>query len=130
MNIVRSALAAFVLTLLICPPGYSAEDGVMLGYVSVEFYHSMAEEGKDLQLVWLTGVMDGIMVRSIFSPNESAKDEETTWFSRCVQNHSLEQLKAIFDKYLKDHPEGWHVPAGVLAFFALTEFCESRGYKR
>lgn len=31
------------------------------------------------------------------------------------------QIKAIFDKYLEEHPESWHFPAASIFWIAIME---------
>jgi hypothetical protein len=33
------------------------------------------------------------------------------------------QLTAIVTKYVKDHPESWHLPLSVEGYFALNAAC-------
>jgi hypothetical protein len=42
------------------------------------------------------------------------------WLRNCTgKQFSNEQLSALLDKYLKDHPEEWHMSMNVIGFRAL-----------
>ena len=42
-------------------------------------------------------------------------------FHKLTDRMTNEQVTAIVDKYMKDNPQKWHLPTGLLAFNAITE---------
>ncbi|GAF97638.1 unnamed protein product, partial [marine sediment metagenome] len=45
-------------------------------------------------------------------------------FVRKVKSISIDQIKAIFDKYLEEHPEAWHFSAAHSFAQAIWEALE------
>jgi hypothetical protein len=84
-------------------------EGIILGYQTGNDYLKMDEESRKW---WIVGALDGIMAEAIYTKNNDVK--KTTWLERCVEGISLEQIKAMFEKELKENPEGWHAPAAVI----------------
>ncbi len=45
------------------------------------------------------------------------------WLVECSQGKPMEQLTAMFDKWLKEKPERWDEPAAKLYPFAMFDLC-------
>jgi hypothetical protein len=68
---------------------------------------------------YTTGLMDGFYASGMFG----ASDETVDSLDSCTKGMDSKQLAAIIEKYVKDHPEGWHHPLSVQAFNALNGAC-------
>lgn len=71
------------------------------------------------QTTYAMGLMDGFYASAFFG----ATDETVTNLSSCIQPMDSKQISAIFSKYVKDHPEQWHLPLSILAYNALNKAC-------
>ena len=49
---------------------------------------------------------------------------ETEWLQNCLRGMKYDQIAAIFDKYLADHPAEWHKPMSLSAMAALKLTCK------
>ena len=92
---------------------------IVLGYVTGNDYLKFDNENR---VVWLIGVMDGIMAESTIIK----KDDKGPWLGRCIDGLSKDQIKAMFEKELTQHPEGWHAPAGIIFRVKMKDFCKDR----
>ena len=88
--------------------------------VSANFYNgkSIYEKCTDEEVApknfcigWIVGTFDALQWRKRLS---------NKWFYCLRGGVSIHQLEAIFIKYLKDHPDKWHVEAAVLFELAIT----------
>ncbi len=65
------------------------------------------------------GFSNGIMASGILGADGS----KVKLLYDCTNGMSAKQLAAILDKYLKEHPEGWHEQLTVHSFDALLGVC-------
>ena len=94
--------------------------GITLGYQTGTDYMKMDEHARD---AWIVGALDGIMAESLYSAKEMTKG---SWLGNCIEGMDLTQIKAMFEKELKDKPEGWHAPAALILRTKFKSFCEDR----
>jgi hypothetical protein len=78
-------------------------------------------QSKAVQYGYITGVFDGLFGATIFATPENKNAVDRVY--KYTRQMSLEQIKAIVDKYLKDHPEDWHKPMNYIALVAIGEAC-------
>jgi len=90
----------------------SEQDGYVLGMLDALIFESIADKGRKMQ-----AEKEGKTY-----PNKNAG-----WFSECVANMTALQLKAIFDKYLRENPEWWNRPGYVLFTLAMGPPCKQQG---
>jgi len=115
-------IISFVLVLSITATVYA--DGIILGYVTGNKYLTMDEQSRKF---WLIGAMDGIMAECVNPQNNKEKDiKKNTWLGRCIDGLSIEQIKGMFEKELKENPEAWHAPAALILRKKMQEFCKGR----
>lgn len=70
------------------------------------------------KLCFVLGFFDGLCAAPlIVNPQANYED----WFSKIPQGVSSTQLEAIITKYVKKHPENWHIPFHVLGLEAMRE---------
>lgn len=74
---------------------------------------------SDLKEGYAMGFSNGMMASGIMGADGS----KVKLLYDCTDGMSAKQLAAILDKYLKEHPEGWHEPLSVHSFDALLGVC-------
>lgn len=81
--------------------------------------------GKFLELqeyervYYISGLMDGFYASAMFG----ASDETVGMVNLCAKDMDINQVTAIVSKYVKDHPQWWHLPLSVEAYNALNDAC-------
>ena len=75
-------------------------------------YKQVEESGRTN---YVTGLLDGIELGSILDK------EEISQLKDYVSQMSINQIKAIVEKYMNEHPEKWHYPVAPLIFQALRK---------
>lgn len=72
---------------------------------------------------YLYGFVDGVMISPLLGA------PERPWMDRCIHSgFNFPQLKAIVDKFMRDHPERWDEDMSSLTFSAVAEACKPRGF--
>jgi hypothetical protein len=97
------------------------------------FYTGQAfrDSSEGQQNDYAAGLVDGMLLaplfgapkRPDFKPKEMAPTSPAEWLENCIQGMTNGQVVAILSKYLVDHPERRHQPAGPILFAALAETC-------
>jgi len=113
----RLALCLLVATILALS---SAQGGqpveIHNGFVTGTIYRKFNEYQKRS---YAMGVIDGIYL----SPFFGASRTHLGWVEKCVQGMDDEQVAAVIDKFLKDHPERWHQTVHASVYAALLSAC-------
>jgi len=73
------------------------------------------------QEAFLAGIEEGLFFAAY------AFTGDNHWFVKCTPKMELLQMKAIFEKYIEDHPELWDKEAVSLYVSVITKACEMRG---
>jgi len=107
-----------VMTVFMLIPALPAQ-AIILGYITGNEYLKLDDNEK---LGWLIGVMDGIMAESIYIK----KDGQGPWLGRCIDGLDTQQIKAIFEKKLRENPGEWHAPAALIFRGNMKDFCKGR----
>jgi hypothetical protein len=70
------------------------------------------------------GLMDGIYLAPLMgAPND---DQILVSLHKCVVGMSDEQVAAIIEKHLKEHPESWHERLNIQSYDALAAVCHGK----
>lgn len=70
------------------------------------------------------GILDGMLLAPAFgAPDDGTKLKS---LGTCIEGMTNVQVKAIIDKFLKDHPERWNNPMHTVAFTAMMEGCQRK----
>ena len=92
---------------------------VKLGYITGNKYQELSEAD---QTTWVVGVLDGIIAEDTFK--RKSGDASIPWLSNCYDSgYELIQIKAIFEKYLKENPESWTAPAAFILRQQIYSSC-------
>ena len=92
--------------------GQEKENGV-LTWLTGNKYLNMPEEAKPF---YVGGLMD------MFTFQIKLYDPELYFdIEMAVKNIEIKQTKAIFDRYLEEHPESWHTNAASIFYAAIME---------
>jgi hypothetical protein len=91
---------------------------VPFGFYKGEQFLDVNETEKT---TYTEGLIDGFLGSGLFgAPNEAVDSLKS-----CITGMDNKQLTAILTKYIKDHPERWQEPTGLLAFNAFSLACPS-----
>jgi hypothetical protein len=71
------------------------------------------------RVYYISGLMDGFYASAMFG----ASDETVGRLNSCAKDMDINQVTAIVSKYVKDHPQWWHLPLSVEAYNALNDAC-------
>lgn len=85
-------------------------------FYKAETYTELSDSNREL---YTTGLMDGFYASAFFG----ATDETVNNLKACTKDMDSKQISAIILKYVKDHPETWHIPLSVEAYNALNTAC-------
>ena len=102
-----------------------------LGVITVNKYLDMSEIE---QTIVVAGIVDGIIAQDFFMlnsidlthPNQHPEDTGMSfpWLTNCIKSgFTLDQMKAILDKFIKENPEQWNVTVAVLLLKTTYESC-------
>src|ERR1700674_3237964 len=72
-------------------------------YYKAEEFVEMSEASR---MFYTSGLMDGFYASALFG----ATDKTVANLSSCTGEMDSKQVSAIIAKYVKDHPESWHLP--------------------
>lgn len=73
----------------------------------------------DSRRAYISGVIDGFF----FAPVWGGSSEKVFALLSCIKEMTNQQLMAIVDRYLADHPSDWHLPMHDVTFTALGDVC-------
>lgn len=85
-------------------------------YYSAEKFVEWNETDKAL---YVMGLMDGFYASAFLG----APDDAVAKLTSCAKDMDSKQVSAIITKYVKEHPEHWHLSLSVEAINALNNAC-------
>ena len=85
-------------------------------YYKTEAFIELSDSSREMYTI---GLMDGFYASALFG----ASDETVANLNSCTKDMDSKQISAIIAKYVKDHPENWHLPLSVEAYNALNKAC-------
>ena len=88
----------------------------MGGFLKGNDYRLLSTTEK---IAYLTGIWDGYM----FSPALGGKAKNDQVLFDCLPNLVQNQLLAIVEKYMTEHPEEWGSSMNFIVFSALPKSC-------
>jgi len=71
------------------------------------------------KITYVVGVIDKFLCVT-----QNYNSEDYSNLKATVDNMTIGQIQAIFDKYLKEHPEKWHYGAAGLFYSAIYEIVD------
>jgi len=110
--------AAFLLFLLTASSAQQAAKPVFVagGYGTAKEFNDFSASEKHAYAV---GLINGLAVSGLLGADE----EKLQILHSCIHPMESTQVAAILDKYIKDHPEEWHLPLAVQSYSALRGAC-------
>lgn len=119
LNLLIVIFLAFVLTLAVAfaqRSPISVPNGYWRG-------HEWRAAGERQRVGYATGLLDGILLANAFATQGSPLE----WVWQCIgegeSGKRSDQLEAIFQKQIQDHPENWNEPMHVIGLRALMDVC-------
>ena len=108
-------LALVLLFLILLTNGLQGQEkgNGILTWLSGNKYLNMPEESK---LFYIGGLLDMFLFQTNRYDPELYSNIEMA-----IKNMEVKQIKAIFDKYLEEHPESWHTSAASSLWVAIME---------
>ena len=99
---------------------YGKETINVWNFYTADEYLNLAEDRSKvlidmIQRIYIAGMNDALGYRS--------KETQLEWIYECSSNKSIIQLHAIYNKWLKEHPEYWHWTAVSTYYYALANSC-------
>ena len=99
-------------------PKPSGEPFAMTSYCMGNDFRQLSEPEKSS---YLLGMWDGFMFAPVFGGK--AKNDQV--LRDCIPGLESDQLLAIVNKYMDEHPEKWGDPMGSIVFSALPPDCRA-----
>lgn len=87
------------------------------GFFTASGFRELAQSTKQ---IYSMGLIDGILLAPLYG----ADKEKMVVLESCIEGMSGDQIAAIFDKYIQDHPERWHGNMHAVGFSAMKQACE------
>jgi len=88
-------------------------------YLTAADFNDLNERNQNYYVI---GLMDGFRGGALFEADEAHLAKLTA----CTKEMDSKQVAAIITKYVKDHPEAWHLPMSIEAYNALNVACLGR----
>lgn len=76
------------------------------------------DSNESVQIGYIIGAVDYRIVSEVVNKGEKSQTE------KCVKDLPYKQIKAMFDKELRDNPERWNLPASFILGLILNSFCD------
>jgi hypothetical protein len=97
------------------------KDATRILYAPPYFYKAegFIELSEADRILYTSGLIDGFFASAFFG----ASDATVANLASCTMGMDSKQISAIITKYVKDHPESWHLPLSVEAYKALNASC-------
>jgi len=119
-NVKRVTVTFFLLVLFAmnCVPQRIASATIHNGFLKARDYLEMDSDG---QRVYAMGILDGMYLAPFFGAPDDGK--RLLSLSSCVEGMKASQVVAIVEKYIRDHPEHWHLSLHLEAYSGLRQAC-------
>lgn len=102
------------------PPGKSEfkpfGEPCLGGFLKGNDFRQLSDAEKT---AYLMGIWDGYM----FAPAIGGKSKNDQILNDCIPNLQADQLLAIVNKYMDEHPEQWGEPMNFIVYSALPKSC-------
>ena len=98
--------------LMLTPTTTTAAERTLTSFVSGQRYLEFTEQQ---QLSYLSGAIDTLYALQAISASGGLK--------ACIGRWSIGQVNGVFIKWLKDHPERWHLSAAPQVSTAIEDIC-------
>jgi len=95
----------------------------------VNIYRSYGDAGdfpefsESTKYGYAMGFVNGLMASIILG----AQDDKLKELETCIHEMKSNQVAAIIEKYIKEHPETWHQPLTIESWKAFAKMCPAFG---
>jgi hypothetical protein len=77
------------------------------------------QSGEAIRDGYVMGLFDGFLASPIFGGSQNALQK----LNSCVGNTNSTELRAMFDRYIDNHPEQWNLAAGAVFYNLFNSAC-------
>ena len=93
---------------------------VPVGFLKTGEFLNLSEDQKD---GYAMGFINGLQLSVLLGASVDRADG----INECIQGMKPNQIAAILEKYVKDHPENWHQRFDTESLNALLTVCYAKG---
>ena len=105
------------LMLLFTSANSQAQDiSIQNGFITGNTFRAMEKASKN---VYVTGLLDGMLLAPLYG----APEKNLQILASCTVNMNGQQLVAIFEKFLTNHPERWNQSMHIIGYSAMHKIC-------
>jgi hypothetical protein len=104
-----------------CDPGISTPDTLTSFGTGQSLLQADAQQRRE----YIAGFINGLTMAEVMGAPASCIQP----FTRCLKGKSDAQLAAVLEKYIRERPEEWDVPAALISYNAFHEMCKKLGFK-
>lgn len=125
-----ATLISLALSTATCLPAQGAEGHPEPVQFRVGFLagNSYLELPSDQRTLYIMGLVDGFYFAPVLGAPRTAQSD-LLWVEECVQARMNNQISAMVDKFLTDHPERWNEPMNKLLYETFVEMCPGNPVK-
>jgi len=109
-----------IIILLASQPNFSfaKEVSVTKGFeLSGNYFNNLLDDQK---MAYLLGMVGGILAAPLYVGDEKYKIK---WFADCLEDMTIDQIKAITIKYMDDNPVRWNNQMKLIFYRAMAGVC-------
>ncbi|MDY6993906.1 MAG: hypothetical protein SVR94_15065 [Pseudomonadota bacterium] len=108
---------AFVLLATLSFNGSAKTVTIQNGFLTGNDFRILDDISKNM---YVTGLIDGMFL----APFYGAPEKQVNHLAKCTEGMTASQVRAIFDKYIKNNPEKWHQNMHVIGHNAIMAACK------
>lgn len=119
----RASFCVFAVLALCVLSSPGQESKTNRSTITISTFHVRAGRFLELteaqRLVYTAGLMDGFFASPLFG----ATEDKVNKLSLCTKDMENTQVTAIIEKYVREHPQTWHLSLSGEAYNALIGAC-------
>ena len=118
----RKLSLSVTLVLMMIAMNGSTRESVRIhnGFLKAGEYLEMPES---VQRAYAMGILDGFYMAPMFGAPDDNK--RLIFIASCVEGMKSSQVQAIILKYVKDHPQRWHLDLKEAAYNGVLNACQN-----
>lgn len=118
---VKSTISASIVLLFAAANGMSQRTTAVRIHDGFVQAHDYLEMDSEAQKTYAMGILDGFYMAPLFGAPDNNK--VLVSITTCVEGMKASQVAAIIEKYVKDHPEHWHLDLKNEAYSGMRQAC-------